>query len=258
MPPCWRASVTTSGSCFECHRAIAAAIDEERAITPAAEWLVDNFHIVDEQLREIREDLPRGFYRELPKLAERAPRGLPARLRHRLGVRRAHRQPLRAGDPAPLRAGLPARAAADRSASSGRWPSRCASCWSRTSAGSRSRSSRGRAARREADALADALLGLAGRTGRRPQRALRALEKAPLPTSVRRAARPAPARAGSRRSSRRCAGSTSGWPRQGTTRRGDRPRRAPAAGGHERDGPQHHHEHAPDVDVGLEASSSRA
>src|SRR3989454_9978859 len=46
-----------------------SAIREDRAITPAAEWLVDNFHIVDEQLREIRDDLPVGFYRELPKLA---------------------------------------------------------------------------------------------------------------------------------------------------------------------------------------------
>src|SRR5205823_11440519 len=41
----------------------------ERAITPGAECLADNFHIVDEQLREIRDDLPPGFYRELPKLA---------------------------------------------------------------------------------------------------------------------------------------------------------------------------------------------
>ena len=52
------------------YRVIANAIREERAITPAAEWLVDNFHVVDEQLREIRDDLPPGFYRELPKLAE--------------------------------------------------------------------------------------------------------------------------------------------------------------------------------------------
>src|SRR5437867_12060066 len=54
----------------EAHRVIAKAIREERAITPAAEWLVDNFHRVDEQLREIRDDLPPGFYRKLPKLAE--------------------------------------------------------------------------------------------------------------------------------------------------------------------------------------------
>ena len=32
--------------------------------------MVDNFHIVEEQLRQIREDLPRSYYHELPKLAE--------------------------------------------------------------------------------------------------------------------------------------------------------------------------------------------
>ncbi len=59
------------------YRALAEAIRDERAITPAAEWLVDNFHIVDDQLREIREDLPPGFYRELPKLAEGFLEGYP-------------------------------------------------------------------------------------------------------------------------------------------------------------------------------------
>src|SRR5258705_11954112 len=53
----------------ETYRAVAAAVREERSIVPAAEWLVDNFHIVDEQLREIRDDLPVGISRELPKLA---------------------------------------------------------------------------------------------------------------------------------------------------------------------------------------------
>lgn len=50
------------------YRHMAALIRSERSVSPAAEWLVDNFHIVEEQLREVREDLPRGFYRELPKL----------------------------------------------------------------------------------------------------------------------------------------------------------------------------------------------
>jgi cyclic beta-1,2-glucan synthetase len=59
------------------YRAIAAAIREERAITPAAEWLVDNFHVVEEQIREIRDDLPRGFYRQLPKLADGPLEGYP-------------------------------------------------------------------------------------------------------------------------------------------------------------------------------------
>ena len=62
---------------LEAYRAIAAAIREERAITPAAEWLVDNFHVVEEQIREIRDDLPRGFYRQLPKLAEGPLEGYP-------------------------------------------------------------------------------------------------------------------------------------------------------------------------------------
>ena len=42
---------------LDAYRALAKAIREERAITPAAEWLVDNYHIVDEQLREIRDEL---------------------------------------------------------------------------------------------------------------------------------------------------------------------------------------------------------
>ncbi|HJW14941.1 MAG TPA: hypothetical protein VJ776_09600 [Thermoanaerobaculia bacterium] len=62
---------------LSCYRTSAAAIREERTISPAAEWLVDNFHIVEEQLREIREDLPPGFYRELPKLAHGPLAGYP-------------------------------------------------------------------------------------------------------------------------------------------------------------------------------------
>ena len=52
------------------YKALAESIREEHVISPAAEWLVDNFHIVEEQVREIREDLPKGYYHELPKLAE--------------------------------------------------------------------------------------------------------------------------------------------------------------------------------------------
>ncbi|MDO8483323.1 MAG: protein ndvB, partial [Candidatus Limnocylindrales bacterium] len=59
------------------YRVLAGAIRGERSITPAAEWLVDNFHIVDEQLREIRDDLPADYYRELPKLAEGHLEGYP-------------------------------------------------------------------------------------------------------------------------------------------------------------------------------------
>ena len=59
-------------------------------ITPAAEWLVDNYHIVDEQLREIHDDLPSGYYRELPKLAEGHLQGYPRVFGLGLGVRRPY------------------------------------------------------------------------------------------------------------------------------------------------------------------------
>src|SRR5256885_498652 len=52
------------------YRTIAHAIRNEQTITPAAEWLVDNYHIVEEQIREIIDDLHPNFYRELPKLIE--------------------------------------------------------------------------------------------------------------------------------------------------------------------------------------------
>src|SRR5207247_10667452 len=34
------------------YRALAESIREEHVISPAAEWLVDNFHILDEEVRE--------------------------------------------------------------------------------------------------------------------------------------------------------------------------------------------------------------
>src|SRR5688572_15734422 len=61
----------------ETYNALAESIRSEHVISPAAEWLVDNFHIVEEQIREIREDLPKSYYDELPKLADGALKGYP-------------------------------------------------------------------------------------------------------------------------------------------------------------------------------------
>lgn len=61
----------------EAHRNITQTIREERSITPAAEWLVDNFYIVEEQILEIIDDLPPEFYRELPKLSAGFLKGNP-------------------------------------------------------------------------------------------------------------------------------------------------------------------------------------
>ena len=48
---------------FAAYRDIAEAVDTGAAITPAAEWLIDNFHLVEKQIRDIRADLPAGYYR---------------------------------------------------------------------------------------------------------------------------------------------------------------------------------------------------
>ena len=51
------------------YRASAAELAQGRGVVPAAEWLLDNYHLVEAQIREIRIDLPPGYYRQLPKLA---------------------------------------------------------------------------------------------------------------------------------------------------------------------------------------------
>ena len=44
---------------------------------PAAEWLLDNYHVVQEHLLEVRESLPGSYYRELPELAAGPLTGYP-------------------------------------------------------------------------------------------------------------------------------------------------------------------------------------
>src|SRR6266851_3665201 len=59
------------------YRTLARVIRDHGAVPPAAEWLVDNFHVVESALQLIRSDLPRGFYRQLPKLARGTFAGYP-------------------------------------------------------------------------------------------------------------------------------------------------------------------------------------
>ncbi len=165
---------------LEAYRAIAAAVDDGQAITPAGEWLLDNYHLVDEQIREIRSDLPPGYYRQLPKLAAGPFAGYPrvfgvawAFVAHtdsrfdpemlRRFVRAYQRvQPLSIGElwavAITLRIVLVEnlRRAARRIATS-------------------------RAARRDADAIADRLLGVNGRPAEPAAAALQPWVQAPLP-----------------------------------------------------------------------------
>ncbi|MBD9425061.1 cyclic beta 1-2 glucan synthetase [Pseudomonas sp. PDM15] len=48
-----------------------------RRATPAAEWLLDNFYLIEEQIRTARQHLPKGYSRELPRLAGGPSSGLP-------------------------------------------------------------------------------------------------------------------------------------------------------------------------------------
>lgn len=59
------------------YRASAQELEKGHTVVPAAEWLLDNYHLVEAQIREIREDLPPSFYRLLPKLAQGPFAGYP-------------------------------------------------------------------------------------------------------------------------------------------------------------------------------------
>lgn len=61
----------------KCYRRILEALHGERAITPAGEWLIDNFHIVRAQLQDVRDHLPASYDRGLPKLANGEFAGYP-------------------------------------------------------------------------------------------------------------------------------------------------------------------------------------
>lgn len=46
-------------------------------LAPAAEWLLDNFYLIEEQIRTARRHLPKHYSRELPRLANRGIEGTP-------------------------------------------------------------------------------------------------------------------------------------------------------------------------------------
>jgi cyclic beta-1,2-glucan synthetase len=71
-PPRWRAfeqrNADNADVLREAYEAISEAVTAKRLITPAADWLVNNFHVVEDQLRDIRTLLPRRFFARLPAL----------------------------------------------------------------------------------------------------------------------------------------------------------------------------------------------
>jgi cellobiose phosphorylase len=51
------------------HELVTEALAKNRRNTPAAEWLIDNFYLIEEQIRTVRRHLPRSYSQELPRLA---------------------------------------------------------------------------------------------------------------------------------------------------------------------------------------------
>ncbi|MEO6435925.1 MAG: cyclic beta 1-2 glucan synthetase, partial [Tepidisphaeraceae bacterium] len=61
----------------EAYELVSRAVSRGRRITPAAEWFLDNYHLIEDQIRTARRHLPRGYSRDLPRLANRASAGYP-------------------------------------------------------------------------------------------------------------------------------------------------------------------------------------
>ena len=59
----------------EAYRIMADDVHQGAFVTAATDWILDNFHVVASEIRDIRQNLPRGYYRELPKLALREQAG---------------------------------------------------------------------------------------------------------------------------------------------------------------------------------------
>ncbi len=56
---------------------LASAVRTENKITPAAEWLLDNFYLIEEQIQIAKSHLPEQYSTELPRLASGPMAGMP-------------------------------------------------------------------------------------------------------------------------------------------------------------------------------------
>ncbi len=65
------------GVLIEARNLLTEAVKANRRIAPAGEWLMDNFYVIEEQIRMARRHLPKGYSRELPRLLNGPSAGLP-------------------------------------------------------------------------------------------------------------------------------------------------------------------------------------
>ncbi len=59
---------------FDVNELLKQSVIEKKSISPAAEWLLDNFYLTDEQIRIAKRYLPKGYSKGLPKLKNGFPR----------------------------------------------------------------------------------------------------------------------------------------------------------------------------------------
>jgi cyclic beta-1,2-glucan synthetase len=65
------------GVLHEVRDLLTEAVKGNRRITPAGEWLLDNFYLMEEQIRTAKRHLPKGYSRGLPRLKKGPSTGLP-------------------------------------------------------------------------------------------------------------------------------------------------------------------------------------
>ncbi len=71
----------TDAELRDAYALITEAVHRGQQITPAAEWFLDNYHLIEEQIRTARRHLPPAYGRELPRLAN-APTPATPRVYH--------------------------------------------------------------------------------------------------------------------------------------------------------------------------------
>lgn len=59
------------------HYLLVLDVKAERRLTPAAEWLIDNFYVIEEQIRTASQHLPKNYSLELPRLLRGPSADLP-------------------------------------------------------------------------------------------------------------------------------------------------------------------------------------
>ena len=62
---------------LEVHENLTQAVKSNNRIVPAAEWLLDNFYLIEEQIYTAKKHLPKGYSKELPRLVKGPSAGLP-------------------------------------------------------------------------------------------------------------------------------------------------------------------------------------